>query len=135
MAGQGVVGIAVDEEADAGDVGEGSVEGADDGLEGEGFDEDAGGVIGDEGVFEIDDGELPGGFDAGPRGVGWIGGFGVEEEDVLYGGTGPEGVGGVGLGVLGEEVIEEDACAGSGLRRRAMERWAVVMEPSVSLAR
>ena len=39
VAGEGVVGMAVDEEADAGDVGEGGVEGADDGLEGEGFDE------------------------------------------------------------------------------------------------
>ena len=56
VAGEGVVGLAVDEEADAGDVGEGGVEGADDGLEGEGFDLDAGGVVGDEGVFEVDDG-------------------------------------------------------------------------------
>ena len=46
-----------------------------------------------------------------------------------------EGVGRVGEGVLGEEVVEEDAGAGGGLLREGMVRWAVVMEPWVSLAR
>jgi len=65
VAGKGVVGLAVDEEADAGDVGEGAVESTDDGLEGECLDEDAGGVFGDEGVGEVDEGELAGGFGIG----------------------------------------------------------------------
>ena len=54
MAGEGVAGLAVDEEADLGDVGEGGVEGADDGLEGEVFDVDAGGMVVDEGAVEVD---------------------------------------------------------------------------------
>ena len=56
MAGEGVVGLAVDEEADGGDLREGGVEGSDDGLHGEVFDLDAGGVVVDEGAAEIDDG-------------------------------------------------------------------------------
>ena len=49
--------------------------------------------------------------------VGWVGGGGVEEEDVLDGGAALQGMGGVGKGVLGEEVVEEDAGAGGGLLR------------------
>jgi hypothetical protein len=56
MASEGVVGLAIDEEADLGDLREGSVEGADDRLEGEGFGLDAGGMVVDEGAVEIDDG-------------------------------------------------------------------------------
>ena len=65
VAGEGVVGLAVDEEADGGDLREGGVEGADDGLHGEGFDLDAGGVVVDEGAAEVDDGELAGLFARG----------------------------------------------------------------------
>src|SRR6266702_1782216 len=56
VAGEGVVGVAVDEEADGGDLGEGGVEGADHGFDGEGFDLDAGGVIVDETAAQVDDG-------------------------------------------------------------------------------
>ena len=42
--------------------GKGRVEGADDGLDGEGFDLDAGGVVVDEGAAEVDDGQLAGLF-------------------------------------------------------------------------
>ena len=38
-----------------------------------------------------------------------------EEEDVVDGGAGLEGVGGAGEGVLGDEVVEEGAGAGGGL--------------------
>ena len=58
MAGEGVVGLAVDEEADLGDLGKCGVEGADDRLQGEGFDLNAGGVVVDEGAAEVDDGQL-----------------------------------------------------------------------------
>ena len=57
MAGESVVGLAVDEEADGGDLGEGGVEGADDRFDGEGFDLDAGGVIVDEAAAQVDDGQ------------------------------------------------------------------------------
>ena len=56
MAGEGVVGLAVYEEADGGDLRKCGVEGADDGLDGEGFDLNAGGVVVDEGAAEVDDG-------------------------------------------------------------------------------
>src|SRR5216683_4265658 len=66
VAGEGVVGLAVDEETDGGDFGECGVKGADDRLHGEGFDLDAGGVIVDETTAEIDDGQLAG-LCVGPR--------------------------------------------------------------------
>ena len=56
VAGEGVVRVAVDEEADLRDLGERGVEGSDDGLDGEVFGQDAGGVVGDEGAAEVDDG-------------------------------------------------------------------------------
>ncbi len=97
VAGQGVVGFAVYEETDLCDLGQGGVEGSDDGLDGEVFDEDAGGVVVGEGAAEVDDGLV------------------VEEEDVVDGGAGLEGVGGGGEGVLGDEVVEEDAGADAGV--------------------
>ena len=54
VASEGVLGLAVDEEADLGELREGCVEGSDDGLEGEVLDLDAGGVVGGEGGLEID---------------------------------------------------------------------------------
>ncbi len=45
----------------------------------------------------------------------------VEEEDVVDGGAGLEGMGGVGGGVGGEEVVEEGAGAEGGLL--AGGRW------------
>ena len=56
MAGEGVVGLAVDEEAYGCDVREVGMESADDGLKGEGFYLDAGGVVVGEGAAEVDDG-------------------------------------------------------------------------------
>ena len=58
VAGEGIVGLAVDEEADLCDLGEVGVEGAEDGVEGECLDLDAGGVLVDEAATEVDDGEL-----------------------------------------------------------------------------
>jgi len=58
VAGQGVAGLAIDQEADLGQLREGGVEGADDGVDRQVFDGDAGGVGGDEGSVEVDDGEL-----------------------------------------------------------------------------
>ena len=56
VAGEGVVGLAVDEEADAGNLGKRCVESADDRLHGKGFDLDSGGVIVYEGAVKVDDG-------------------------------------------------------------------------------
>ncbi len=56
MAGEGVVGLAVYEEADAGDLRECGVEGSDDGLYGEGFDLNARGVVVDKRASQVDDG-------------------------------------------------------------------------------
>ena len=56
VAGEGVMGLAVDEEADGGDLGEGGVEGSYDRFDGQGFDLDAGRVIVDETAAEVDDG-------------------------------------------------------------------------------
>ena len=56
VSGKGVVGLTVDEEADFGDLWERGVKGADDGLHGEGFDLDAGGVIVEERTVKVDDG-------------------------------------------------------------------------------
>jgi len=56
VAGESVSGLTVDEEANLRDLWESGMEGADDGLEGESFDQDAGGVAGDEGAAEVDDG-------------------------------------------------------------------------------
>jgi hypothetical protein len=56
VTGEGVVGLAVDEKSDLRNLRQSGVEGADDGLDGEGFDLDAGGVVGDEGAAKIDDG-------------------------------------------------------------------------------
>ena len=51
-------------------------------------------------------------------GPDWDSGCGVgEEEDVVDGGAALEGVGGVGEGVRGEEVLEESAGAEGGLLR------------------
>ena len=97
MSGEGVVGFAVYEETDLGDLGERGVEGTDDGLEGEVFNEDAGGVIVGEGATEVDDGLI------------------FEEEDVVDGGAGLERVCGGGEGVLGDEVVEEDTGADAGV--------------------
>ena len=69
MAGEGVVGLAVDEEADLGELREGGVEGADDGADGEVFDLDAGGMVVDEGAAEVDDGQFAGGFVARAGGL------------------------------------------------------------------
>lgn len=55
MAGQGVVGLAIDEETNLGELREGSVEGADDGEEGEVFCLDAGGMVFYKRSVEIDD--------------------------------------------------------------------------------
>jgi len=113
VTGEGVVGLAVYEEADAGDLGECGVQGADDGLDGEGFDLDAGRVVVDEGAAQVDDGELA-------RLVCSIAGRGVgigEEEDVVYRGAGLEGVDGVGLGVGGQEMVEEGSGADGGVLR------------------
>jgi hypothetical protein len=55
VAGERVVGLAVYEEADGGYLGERGVEGADDGVDGEGFDLNAGGMVVDEAAAEIDD--------------------------------------------------------------------------------
>ncbi len=55
MAGERVVGFAVNEKTDRGDLREGSVEGADDRLDGEGFDLDAGGMVVDESTAQVDD--------------------------------------------------------------------------------
>jgi hypothetical protein len=54
VAGEGVVRLTVHQKAHLRDLRQTSVEGADDGLEGEGFDLDAGGVVGDEGAAEVD---------------------------------------------------------------------------------
>jgi hypothetical protein len=54
VAGEGVVGLTVDEEADLSDLRQSGVKGANDGLDGEDFDLNAGGVVGDEGAAEID---------------------------------------------------------------------------------
>ena len=75
VAGEGFAGLAVDEEANLFDLGEVGVEGSDDGLEGEGFDFDAGGMGVGEGGAEVDDGELAAGSD-GLRVVGVRGGYG-----------------------------------------------------------
>ena len=113
------------------------VEGADDGAQGEGFELDAGGVLRDEGAAEVDDGELTAGcrgFDGvgvvggdgdGGRASGGVGGEGIvdgvandgkrEEEDLIDGCAGLEGVRGAGERVLGDEVVEEGAGAGGGL--------------------
>ncbi len=56
MAGQGVVRLAVDEEADRGDLRKSGVKGADDRLHGEGLDLDTGWVVVEEGAVKIDDG-------------------------------------------------------------------------------
>ena len=110
--GEGVVGVAVDEEADGGDLGECGVEGSDDRCDGESFDLDAGGVIVDEIAAEVDDGELAGlGVEAGF-------GFGMrvaEQKDVIDGWTALQGMGGVGERVGGEKVFEESAGAKGGL--------------------
>ncbi len=79
VAGQGFAGLAVDEETDLGEIGEGGVQGADDGLEGESLGEDAGGMIGGEGFVEVDYRELTmGEIVAGCS--EWQGG----KEDVVY---------------------------------------------------
>ena len=56
VAGEGVAGLAVDQEADLFDAREVGVEGADDGFDGEVLELDAGGVVVGEGAVEIDDG-------------------------------------------------------------------------------
>ena len=58
VAGEGGALLAVDEEADLGDVGKVGVDGRADGEDGEGFGFEAGGVAGGEGAGEVDDGEL-----------------------------------------------------------------------------
>ena len=133
--------MAVDEEADLGELGEGGVEGADDGEQGEVFGFDAGGVGVGEGAVEVDEGELTGGDAAEGGGVG-VGAVGVEagdgegeEEDIVDGGAGGEGVEGSGQGVLGEEAGEEDAGAGGGLFGEGDVAGLGVMELSESLAR
>ena len=107
MAGEGVVGLAVDEEADGGDLGEGGVEGSYDRLHGEGLDLDAGGVIVDEAAAQVDDGQLTG------LRVGSVArlGFG-EEEDFVDGWAALERVGGVGESVGGEEMLEKGLVEG-----------------------
>jgi len=56
VAGESVAGLTVDEEADLRDLRESGMKSADDGLKGESFDQDAGGMAGDEGAAEVDDG-------------------------------------------------------------------------------
>jgi hypothetical protein len=110
VAGQGVVGVAVDEETDGGDLGERGVEGADDRLDGEGFYLDAGGVIVDEAAAKVDDSQVAGlcVAAAGVRlGVG-------QEEDFVDGWAALERMGRVGESVGGEEVLEEGAGAEGG---------------------
>ena len=84
VAGEGVVGLTVDDEANGGDLGHGGVEGADDRLHGEGFDLDAGWVFVDEGAVEVDDGELAGLLAGAGLRVG-------EEEDVVDSGAALQG--------------------------------------------
>ena len=60
VAGEGVAVAAVDEETDGGDGGEVGVKGLEDGVEGEGLDLDAGGVVVGKGAVKVDDGELAG---------------------------------------------------------------------------
>ena len=127
VAGEGVALATVDKEADLGNGGEVGVEGAEDGVDGEVFDLDAGGVIVGKDAVEVDDGELSGvtgerregrGYAAGFfRGVGrgWGGEGEGEEEDVVDCLAAREGMGGAGEGVGGEELLEEDAGAGGGL--------------------
>ena len=137
MAGEGFVGLAVDEEADLLDLREVGVERADDGEQGEGFDLDAGGVGVDEAAVEVDDGE----FAAGAGGLEGVGVGGARRGwwrarcrrwrwrwcrsawPVMGRATrktsstaAPDcsGCGGAGEGVLGDEVLEEGAGAGGG---------------------
>src|SRR5580698_2626893 len=133
VAGEGFAGLAVDEEANLLDLREVGVEGADHGEEGEVFDLDAGGMLPNEAAAEVDDGELAAGC-GGLEGVGVVGGDGDggdaalgvvgkraingvaddgkwQEENLVDGGAGLERVRGAGKGVLGDEVVEEGACA------------------------
>jgi hypothetical protein len=110
MAGEGVVRLAVDQKADGGDLRKSGVKGSDDGLHGEGFDEDAGGVVVNEGAVKVDDSELTGLF---PRARLRIG----EEEDVVDGGTALERVRRTWQRVGGEKVLDEGAGASGGLLR------------------
>ena len=126
---EGVAGVAIDQEAHLFDAREVGVEGADDGVDGEHLGLDAGGVVVGEGAVEIDDGQLAAGdmgfvgecagsgFLVGLPGRGLAGGDGrlqgkVEQEDVVDGGAAFEGVGGVLVGVLGDEACEEGVGAG-----------------------
>jgi hypothetical protein len=99
VSGEGVVWVAVYEEANLCDLWERGVESSDDGLEGEVFDEDAGGVVVEKRAAKIDDGLV------------------VEEEDVVDSRAGLEGVGGGWESVLGDEIVEEDAGAHAGVLR------------------
>ena len=119
VAGEGVVGLAVDQEADGGDLREGGVEGADDGLHGEGFDLDAGGVVVDEAAAEVDDGQLAGLF-----AVSLVSGS-VRRKTSSTAGPPWSGWARVGESVGGEEVFEQGAGAdgwapGAG---RAIRWW------------
>jgi hypothetical protein len=111
VAGQGVVGLAVNEEANGGDLRKGGVEGADDRLHGEGFYLDAGGMVVDERAAEVDDGQLAGLAGRWLRGRLWIG----EEKDVVDRGSALQRVGRLGERVGGEKVFEESAGADGGL--------------------
>jgi len=75
VTGESVAGLTVDEEADLGEVGKGSVQGSDDGEEGEVFGLHAGWVGVGEGAVEVDDGKLAAAEDGvGGEGVGPAGG-------------------------------------------------------------
>jgi hypothetical protein len=56
VAGEGIVGLAIDQKANLCDLGKGRVERGDEREQGKGFHLDAGGMVFDEGAVKIDDG-------------------------------------------------------------------------------